>query len=314
MYQGMRYRMTVNEFAVPRMDVGKQRPIQSMEEARDWERLFIGEIKAGRDLRRPRTPRKPTDVAPKDVAGFLDAYVERCAKPAGLKSEKALCSRVAVLKRYLGDLPLDSLEDPDDINRFKISSDYAEDVELATLNRTLETLRAAMNWGLAQTPPFFKKSPFHRYGVWMNKKAETMRDRRLLRDEDPQARSSDQGRRLRAVDQRRALISRGEESRTANPSERSGDARAPAPAHGRRLSPEGWQPLSGAGERGEPHRRGRGYSSTRRGHRARARRRDPENHAEGRPGGNAERGQRQQEVAKYRRPHGPNKAGCGGGI
>jgi hypothetical protein len=36
-----------------------------------------------------------------------------------------------------------------------------------------------------------------------------------LRKGDPQARSSDQGRRLRAVDQRRALNSRGEESRTA---------------------------------------------------------------------------------------------------
>ena len=41
-----------------------------------------------------------------------------------------------------------------------------------------------MNWGMAQTPPFFKKSPFHRYGVRMNKKAETMRDRRLLREEE----------------------------------------------------------------------------------------------------------------------------------
>jgi integrase len=168
------------------MEVGKQRPIQSMEEARDWERLFIGEVKAGRDPRRPRTPRKPTDVAPKDVASFLDAYVERCAKPAGLKSEKSLRSRIAVLKKYLGDLPLDSLEEPDDINRFKTDSDYAEDVELATIHRTLETLRAAMNWGLAQTPPFFKKSPFHRYGVRMNKKAETARDRRLSREEERQ--------------------------------------------------------------------------------------------------------------------------------
>lgn len=119
MFRGTRYRMTVNEFAVPRMEVGKQWPIESMEEAHDWERLFIGEVKAGRDPRRPRTPRKPTDVAPKDVASFLDAYVERCAKPAGLKSEKSLVSRVAVLKKYLGELPLDSLEDPDDINRFK---------------------------------------------------------------------------------------------------------------------------------------------------------------------------------------------------
>ena len=41
-----------------------------------------------------------------------------------------------------------------------------------------------MNWGMAQTPPLFKKSPFHRFGVRMNKKAETMRDRRLSRDEE----------------------------------------------------------------------------------------------------------------------------------
>ncbi len=48
----------------------------------------------------------------------------------------------------------------------------------------LETLRAAMNWGMAQTPPLFKKSPFHRFGVRMNKKAETIRDRRLSREEE----------------------------------------------------------------------------------------------------------------------------------
>ena len=58
----------------------KQRPIQSMEEARDWKRLFIGEVKAGRDPRRPRTPRKPTDVAPKGVASSLDSYVEQCLR------------------------------------------------------------------------------------------------------------------------------------------------------------------------------------------------------------------------------------------
>ena len=37
--------------------------------------------------------------------------------------------------------------------------------------------------------------------------------------------------------------------------ERPGDAGAAAPAHGRRLSREGRQPLSRAGERGEPHGR-----------------------------------------------------------
>jgi integrase len=50
------------------------------------------------------------------------------------------------------------------------------------VHRALETLRAAMNWGMAQTPPLFMKSPFHRFGVRMNKKLETTRDRRLTRD------------------------------------------------------------------------------------------------------------------------------------
>jgi hypothetical protein len=70
MCRGERYRMPVNEFAIPRMEPGKQRPVQSMEEARDWERLFIGEIKAGRDPRRPRIARKSRDGAPAHVAAF----------------------------------------------------------------------------------------------------------------------------------------------------------------------------------------------------------------------------------------------------
>jgi integrase len=184
MYRGSRYRMAANEFAVPRMDPGKQRPIESMEEARNWERLFIGEIQAGRDPRRPRTRRTATDVAPKKVADFLDAYVDRCVRPAGLRSFRSVQSRIAALKANLAELPLDALEEPDDINRFKTESDYAEEVEIATVHRALETLRAAMNWGMAQTPPLFKKSPFHRFGVRMNKKLETTRDRRLTRDEE----------------------------------------------------------------------------------------------------------------------------------
>ena len=184
MYRGARYRMPANEFAVPRMEPGKQRPIQSMEEARIWERQFIGEIQGGRDPRRPRARRTNTDAAPKNVAAFLDAYVDRCVRPAGLRSFRSVQSRVAVLKDHLGDLPLDALEEPDDINHFKTESDYAEEVEIATVHRALETLRHAMNWGLAQTPPLFKKSPFHRFGVRMNKKLETSRDRRLTREEE----------------------------------------------------------------------------------------------------------------------------------
>ena len=96
MYRGSRYRMRANDFAVPRMESGKQRPIQSMEEARHWERLFIGEIRAGRDPRRPRSQRKAADVTPKRLAEFLDVYIERCVKPAGLRSIRSVHSRVAV--------------------------------------------------------------------------------------------------------------------------------------------------------------------------------------------------------------------------
>jgi hypothetical protein len=58
-WRGKRYRMPANEFAIPRMEPGKQRAIQSMEEARDWERLFIGEIISWHaSARRPPAPAK----------------------------------------------------------------------------------------------------------------------------------------------------------------------------------------------------------------------------------------------------------------
>jgi integrase len=184
MWRAKRYRMPLNEFAIPRMEPGKQRPIQSMEEARDWERLFIGEIKAGRDPR--RVPKRSVEVGTelRDVAAFLDAYFERCVKPAGLRSIGSVRGQIAVLKKHLGDLPLSAIEEPDQINRFKTDSDYAEEVELASLHRVLERLRAAINWGMAQTPPLFARSPFHRFGVRLNKKAEVVRDRRISREEE----------------------------------------------------------------------------------------------------------------------------------
>jgi integrase len=184
MWRGTRYRMPVNEYAIPRMEPGKQRPIQSMEEARDWERRFIGEVKAGHDPFRPPVQTVPVNTGLDNVSEFLDAYWERCAKPAALRSVGSVRSQLTVLKEHLGHLPLRMLEEPDEINRFKTDTDWAEDVELASIHRVLERLRAAMNWGMAQTPPLFVRSPFHRFGVRMNKKAETVRDRRVSRDEE----------------------------------------------------------------------------------------------------------------------------------
>jgi integrase len=175
--------MPVNDFSVPRMDSGKQRPVESMEEARDWERLFIGEIKAGRDPRvKPVAKQQPADL--QHVAGFLDAYLERHLRPAGIRSLDTAAGRIRVLKKYFGELPVKALEQAEVINRFKTESEYARNVEISTLHKVLAILRAAIRWGQAQTPPLIDKSPFHRFGVRLNTKAETIRDRRLSRDEE----------------------------------------------------------------------------------------------------------------------------------
>src|SRR5713226_4227899 len=141
MWRGKRYRMAANEFAIPRMEPGKQRPIQSMEEARDWERLFIGEVKAGRDPIRPPSRATQAGAQIGDVAAFLDAYWERCVKPAGLRSLGSVRSQISILKQHLGQLPLSALEEPDEINRFKTDSEYADDEE----KRLLDTALGVMN-------------------------------------------------------------------------------------------------------------------------------------------------------------------------
>ena len=100
MYQGQRYRIPANDFAIPRMEPGKQRPIQSMEEARDWERRFIGEIKAGRDPRNPPNRPKKVNTEIRNVFELLDAYWERCVRPAGLRSAATVRSQIRVLRSH----------------------------------------------------------------------------------------------------------------------------------------------------------------------------------------------------------------------
>src|SRR6202035_3985239 len=100
------------------MQPGKQRPVESMEEVRDWERLFIGEIKGGRDPRnKPALKRPETNL--QHVAGFLGAYCDRQVRRAALRSIDAVRSRLKVLKAHFGELPLKSLEDAEIVNRFK---------------------------------------------------------------------------------------------------------------------------------------------------------------------------------------------------
>jgi hypothetical protein len=73
-----------------------------MEEARDWARLFIGEIKAGRDPGVKPTRKEPTADL-QHVAGFLDAYFEQHLKPAGIRSLNTAAGRLKMLKQYFGD-------------------------------------------------------------------------------------------------------------------------------------------------------------------------------------------------------------------
>jgi len=63
----------------------------------------------------------------------------------------------------LGHLPVGVLEKPSEILRFKAI--HRKGREIATVNRALATLRAAINWGRFQDPPYLTTTPFHRFGV-----------------------------------------------------------------------------------------------------------------------------------------------------
>ena len=154
-HRGTRYRIPVNDFAVRRMERSKQRPVQSMEEVRDWERLFVGEIDAGRDPRiKPARKEAPADL--QTVAG-VPGRLLRTLPATGWHSESTRRgANQGAEAEHFGDLPVNALEEPAIINRFKT----------------------------AQTPPLIDKSPFHRFGVRLNTKAETVRDRRISREEE----------------------------------------------------------------------------------------------------------------------------------
>jgi hypothetical protein len=67
------------------------------------------------------------------------------------------------VKRSLGDMPVTALEKPSEILRFK--AEYRHGHQIATVNRALSVLRAAINWGRFQDPAVLSTSPFHRFGV-----------------------------------------------------------------------------------------------------------------------------------------------------
>jgi integrase len=180
MYGGKRWRMRVDEFALQR---GATEPVTSKQAAeRVREPKFLGEIMAGRDPR--SAPTKPERTGVLTVAEFLDRYQTNYVEAEGLKSADTVLGHIKALKASLGNLPVNALEKPADIARFK--AEYRQGRKLATVNRALGVLRAAINWGRFQDPPLLTTTPFHRFGVTIKARDETKRNRRVHRDEEQQ--------------------------------------------------------------------------------------------------------------------------------
>jgi len=94
-----------------------------------------------------------------------------------LRDPVTIKGHLKAVKAVLGNLPVTALEKPGDIFRFKAA--YRKGRELATMNRALSTLRAPINGGRFQDPPYLMTTPFHRFGVTIKTKEETKRDRRI---------------------------------------------------------------------------------------------------------------------------------------
>ena len=173
MHHGKRWRMPVDDFALAR---GATEPVESKQAAeRVWEPRYLGEIVAGRD---PRVPPSTQQAAVGlTVAEFLDRYYTNYVEAEGLRDPVTIKGRLKAIKETLGDLPVTALEKPAEVLRFKAV--YRKGREVATVNRALSTLRAAINWGRFQDPPHLTTTPFHRFGVNIKTKEETKRDRRI---------------------------------------------------------------------------------------------------------------------------------------
>jgi integrase/recombinase XerD len=116
------------------------------------------------------------------VANFLDRYHTNYVEAEGLKSADTIAGHIKALKASLGELPVKVLEKPTEIGRFK--AEYRKGHEVATVNRALGVLRAAINWGRFQDPPLLSITPFHRFGISIKAREETKRDRRIHREEE----------------------------------------------------------------------------------------------------------------------------------
>jgi integrase len=178
MHKSTRWRMPVNDFALAR---GATDTITVKHTAETlWEPRFLAEIVAGRDPTVP--PDVPKAAVGVTVSDFLDVYYANYVEAEGLRDPLTVKGRLKAVKAVLGDLSVTALEKPGEILRFKAA--YRKGREVATVNRALSTLRAAINWGRFQDPPYLSTTPFHRFGVTIKTKEETKRDRRIGTQEE----------------------------------------------------------------------------------------------------------------------------------
>ena len=175
MHNGKRYRMPVNDFALPR---GAALPVTTKQEALSrWEPEFKAMIGRGEDPTVPPAP--PAESATMTVAKFLTDYESKYVDVEPLKSRSSIKSRLKTLKEHLGSLPLKDLEKPGPIDDVK--QNY-KGRKQATLNRLLGQLRHAINWAIGRE--LLEKTPFHRHGIRIKTKGEERRERRVSHEEE----------------------------------------------------------------------------------------------------------------------------------
>jgi len=171
MHRRIRYRMPVNEYALPR---GATQPVRTKQEAeKRWAPLFLADIGAGRD---PRVPPAPPS-GELTVTTALEEYA--AAHLPELRAQQSAKSAVHVLQSHFGEQPLTTLEHPAPIEEFRRGF---KDRKPATVNRYLARLRHFIGW--AQSRGWMTRTPFHRHGIVISTKHEAQRSRRVYSAEE----------------------------------------------------------------------------------------------------------------------------------
>ena len=115
MHTGKRWRMPVNDYAIPR---GATERVTSKQTIKDvWWPKFVAEVVSGKD---PRiAPTAAQGPAPATVADLLDRYYKQHIEPEQLRSWATVKSRIKGIIDIIGAEPATALESQETILRFK---------------------------------------------------------------------------------------------------------------------------------------------------------------------------------------------------